>query len=77
MKILKELIELKEMKINLNKEHFIFKIWLKMIKIMKIIIKNNIRVILIINSNLYIVLSLKYKWIKINEFEKLWIIIIN
>ena len=44
---------------------------------MKIIIKNNIRVILIINSKIYIDLSLKEKEIKINGLERLLIIIIN
>ena len=44
---------------------------------MKILRMNNLGVILIINSKIYIDLSIKEKIIKINELERRQIIIIN
>ena len=44
---------------------------------MKILRINNLGVILIINSKIYIDLSIKEKIIKINELERRQIIIIN
>ena len=46
-------------------------------KIMKIIIINNLKDILMINSKIYIDLGLKEKENQINKLDRLWIIIIN
>ena len=46
-------------------------------KIMEIMIRNNIKVILIINLKTYMILSLKEEEIEINKLIRLLIIIIN